>query len=276
MVDKRISELSAIDALVDADLLECVDDVAGTPASKKATFAQLFTYLQGKFGSFAGLNNPLTTKGDLLIRNATVIDRLAAGTNGYVLEADSTVGAGVKWAAKASAGKILQVQSTTWSTETNFSDAFNPGDSVPANTAGAERFTLAMTPLSAASDLYITASIPIYSAVGTTASGEELSPLDFGLEIAAALFRDATVNAIATDILSWQLTRPENFAFSPSFHGRLLLEARVASAAAVETTFKVRTGRNLIGTGTPETRHNGPDTMGGFLRSRMDIWEIAA
>lgn len=42
---------------------------------------------------------PLTTKGDILIRNATVTTRLPIGTDTHVLTADSAVGAGVKWAA---------------------------------------------------------------------------------------------------------------------------------------------------------------------------------
>jgi len=43
--------------------------------------------------------SPLTTKGDLVVNNGTNDVRLAAGTNGYLLTADSTVTEGVKWAA---------------------------------------------------------------------------------------------------------------------------------------------------------------------------------
>lgn len=42
---------------------------------------------------------PLTTKGDLLTRNATSTVRLAVGTNGHSLQADSTQATGNKWAA---------------------------------------------------------------------------------------------------------------------------------------------------------------------------------
>jgi hypothetical protein len=44
----------------------------------------------------------LTTKGDLLTRNATVKARLPVGANGLVLTADSTVAEGIKWAAAPS------------------------------------------------------------------------------------------------------------------------------------------------------------------------------
>lgn len=42
---------------------------------------------------------PLTTKGDLLTRTSSALVRLAVGTNGYVLTADSAQAEGIKWAA---------------------------------------------------------------------------------------------------------------------------------------------------------------------------------
>lgn len=45
------------------------------------------------------LTSPLTTKGDLYTRDSTNGTRLAIGTNGYVLTADSGEATGMKWAA---------------------------------------------------------------------------------------------------------------------------------------------------------------------------------
>jgi trimeric autotransporter adhesin len=65
---------------------------------------------------------PLTTKGDLFTFT-TEDARLPVGTDGYTLVADSVEATGLKWAAPAAAGKVLQVVSATYSTVTNSSSS---------------------------------------------------------------------------------------------------------------------------------------------------------
>jgi hypothetical protein len=56
-------------------------------------------------------------KGDLLVGTAdNTVDRLAVGTDGYTLVADSVEATGLKWVAPAGGGKVLQVVSGTTTT----------------------------------------------------------------------------------------------------------------------------------------------------------------
>ncbi len=56
--------------------------------------------------SLGGSSSPTTTKGDLIVRDATTDVRQPIGTDGQVLTADSTVANGLKWATPASGGAI--------------------------------------------------------------------------------------------------------------------------------------------------------------------------
>jgi len=58
--------------------------------------------------SFNAQNPPVNTKGDLFTFS-TIPTKLGVGTNGQVLTADSTAATGIKWAAAAGGGKVLQV-----------------------------------------------------------------------------------------------------------------------------------------------------------------------
>ena len=56
---------------------------------------------------------PTTTKGDLIAHDGTDNIRLAVGTNGYVLTADSTAASGVAWAAAGGGGATISNDTTT-------------------------------------------------------------------------------------------------------------------------------------------------------------------
>jgi hypothetical protein len=65
-----------------------------------------FTF-NGSAPATISLVSPLTTKGDLYVRNSTSGTRLPVGTDGQVLTVDSAVADGVKWADASSGGDSL-------------------------------------------------------------------------------------------------------------------------------------------------------------------------
>ena len=94
-------------------------------------------------------NAIVDAKGDLIA--ATAADtpaRLAVGTNGHVLTADSTAATGIKWAAPAGGGKVLQVVSATTTTATSSS----------STTLADTTLTATITPTSATSKVLVLVS----------------------------------------------------------------------------------------------------------------------
>ena len=95
-------------------------------------------------------NTIVDAKGDLI--TATAADtpaRLAVGTNGHVLTADSSTATGLKWAAAAGGGKVLQVVYANYATQTTNST------STYADTG----LTASITPSSTASKVLVLVTV---------------------------------------------------------------------------------------------------------------------
>lgn len=91
---------------------------------------------------------PLTTKGDLFTFD-TADARLGVGANGTILVADSSEATGLKWAAPAGGGKVLQVlQDTHTGMVTNNS-----------TTLATTNLSQSITPASASNKVLITANV---------------------------------------------------------------------------------------------------------------------
>jgi hypothetical protein len=98
---------------IDTSLAELKGGTTGQVLSKASNTDLDYTWVV-QDDSNAIQNAIVDAKGDLIA--ATAADtpaRLAVGTNGQVLTADSTTATGLKWAAPAGGGKVLQVVSTT-------------------------------------------------------------------------------------------------------------------------------------------------------------------
>jgi len=107
-----------------------------------ASSALWFDYTQ------AGTTSPLTTKGDLYTRTSSADARLAVGTNGYTLVADSAEITGLKWQAPSSGSTFVGVKAysstsqsisnntvtavTFWDTEDFDTDAIHSTSSNPS------------------------------------------------------------------------------------------------------------------------------------------------
>jgi hypothetical protein len=92
----------------------------------------------------------IDAKGDLIVgTGADTFDRLAVGTNGHTLVADSAEATGLKWQAPAGGGKVLQVVQGSKSTQTTTS----------SSSFGATGLEVTITPSSSNSKILVLVSI---------------------------------------------------------------------------------------------------------------------
>jgi len=93
------------------------DSTSSTSTTLAATANAVKTTYDLANGAIA--KSIVDAKGDLIAATAAdTVSRLGVGANGTVLTADSAEATGLKWAAPAGGGKVLQVVSATYSTST--------------------------------------------------------------------------------------------------------------------------------------------------------------
>ena len=158
-------------------------------------------------------------KADLL--TATAADtpaRLAVGANGTLLTADSSEATGLKWAAPAASGKVLQVVS--FSTTTNVSSS--------TNTKVTTGITASITPSSASSKVLVLSSAMFQKSAANAASRVSLSITRGVTDI--FITENITYNNTATETFgAWAAT----YLDSPSTTSSTTYTVNFANAANV-------------------------------------------
>jgi len=187
----------------------------------------------------------INAKADILVGTAdNTLGILSVGTNGHVLTADSTVSpTGLKWAASAGGGKVLQVVQGTYSTEQSSS-------STTYVTTG---LTVSITPTSATSKIYIHAIIN--GLTKSTGSANNASNIRLLRNAATTIITSTGINYTGADVAN---------------QGQGVIQYLDSPATTSATTYDVYFA-NRFASGTVYAQDGGANNQ-----SIITVWEIGA
>jgi hypothetical protein len=164
----------------------------------------------------------IDAKGDLVVgTGADTFSRLAVGgTNGHTLQVDSSTSTGLKWAAPAGGGKVLQVVQGTFSTNTTSS----------SSTLVDTGLTQAITPSSATSKILCLVNVDgVAKNAQNAGNAVRFSVLRGATEIAATYHTGYTNSTLVNVVGSWS---------------SIILDSPATTSA---TTYKVQFANNNNG-----------------------------
>ena len=125
LVKNGALDIRTLGNAIDASLVDLKGGTTGQVLAKATNTDMDFAWVTDATGIPATI---FDAKGDIIAATAAdTASRLAVGTNGQVLTADSTTATGLKWATAGGGGKVLQVvygstSAYTTTTSTSFTD----------------------------------------------------------------------------------------------------------------------------------------------------------
>ena len=165
LVKNGATAIEGLGDAIDASLLDLKGGTSGQVLAKASGTDMDFSWVTDATGIPATI---FDAKGDIIAATAAdTASRLAVGTNGQVLQADSTAATGLKWATPAGGGgKVLQVVNATYST----------GTGINTTTYTDTGLTATITPTSATSKVLVlvTQSFAMSRSTNETAVGWRL------------------------------------------------------------------------------------------------------
>jgi len=156
LVKNGALDIRTLGNAIDASLVDLKGGTTGQVLTKASNTDMDFSWVADATGIPATI---VDAKGDLIAATAAdTVSRLAVGTNGQVLTADSTAATGIKWASVASGGKVLQVVQDT------LIGTFTTTSSTMADVG----LTVSITPSASTSKVLVLVGIPnLYSSNGS-------------------------------------------------------------------------------------------------------------
>jgi hypothetical protein len=145
LVKDGATAIAALGQDIDTALIDLKGGTTGQVLAKASGTDLDFTWATDASGIPATI---FDAKGDIIAATAAdTASRLAVGTNGHVLTADSTTATGLKWASAGGGGKVLQVVEGTNSSAVNITSS-----------TMTDMVTVTITPTSATSKILLIAS----------------------------------------------------------------------------------------------------------------------